>query len=50
MDADVKWTVSTPDAVYADVWAVSAHAAKRRVWRMTLGRVAIADMVAWRAS
>lgn len=49
MDADVKWTVSTPGAVYADVWAVSAHAAKRRVWRMTLGRMAIADMVAWRA-
>ena len=50
MGADVKWTVWTPVGVYADIWADSAHAAKRRLWRMTMGRIAIEDMVAERAS
>lgn len=49
-DTDVRWTVHTPAGVYADIWADSPRSAKRRVWRMTLGRVRIEDMVAVRTS
>ena len=40
-----RWMVRTPVGDYADIWAETAHAAKRRLWHMTLGRIEIADMV-----
>jgi len=43
-----RWLVRTPSGDYAGIWAETAHAAKRRLWYMTLGRIAISDMIAER--
>ena len=43
--AEKQWMVRTPVGDYADIWAETAHEAKRRLWHMTLGRIDMADMV-----
>jgi len=45
-----KWTVYTPAGIYAAIYAPTADAAKRTVYRLTFGRIAVADMTAERAA